>query len=96
LDTGIVALRRFDLKGSEFSENGILDIIAEMYKSDYDINTVLNIERGMNPKVKLVQVLIPKNILERVTEETARTGNSRSTLVRLALLEYLDKSELRP
>jgi hypothetical protein len=89
-------LRRFDLKGSKFSEDEILDIIAEMYKSDYDINTMLNNETGMNPQVKLVQVLIPKSILERVTEETARTGNSRSTLVRLALLEYLQKSEGRP
>lgn len=50
----------------------------------------------MSAEVKLVQVLIPKSIIQRIDEDGGRTGNCRSVLIRLALLAYLEKSEARP
>jgi metal-responsive CopG/Arc/MetJ family transcriptional regulator len=45
----------------------------------------------MKKDFQLVQFLAPKVIVGELDSERAKTGNSRSTLIRVALFEYLQR-----
>jgi metal-responsive CopG/Arc/MetJ family transcriptional regulator len=50
----------------------------------------------MKVHTKTLQVRVPEPLVEEIEKETERTGNGRSTVVRLALLKYFEKSEGQP